>query len=53
MDIAGPYSCFICGFGFTSAAVSYSLNPIVMGLLVTDHVSIEFFFPINSIGKRL
>ncbi|KAK7604382.1 hypothetical protein V9T40_005568 [Parthenolecanium corni] len=37
VDIAGPYSCFICGFGFTSAAVSYSLNPIVMGLLVTDH----------------
>lgn len=40
MDLGGPYASLILGLGTTGLSLGYTLNPIVIGLMVTNHVSI-------------
>lgn len=40
VDIGGPYSSLIHGLGYAFIGMGSSLNPVVMGSLITDHVGI-------------
>lgn len=37
--MAGQYSCFIHGVGYTFLSLGYALGNVSMGMIVTDHVS--------------
>lgn len=42
IDMFGKYSGVVRGFGVTATSVAFFLNPILMGFMVSDHVSIAY-----------
>lgn len=43
IDVFFEYAGLVKGFSISAASVSHFLNPIIMGFIVSDHVSFFFF----------
>lgn len=53
IDVFFEYAGLVKGFSISAASVSHFLNPIIMGFIVSDHVSFFFFFEFQIVAKFL
>lgn len=49
--LGGGYACSIMGLGIMALAIGYALSPLIMGLLVQNHVS-SFSWVSSLISKK-
>lgn len=51
--MGGQYACIISGIGTTALGLGYSLSTLVMGLIVTHHVSITSINLMFAFHKKI